>query len=252
MVRGNARAIIVVVISLMFSMAYAGEKKPRKMPPTQVQGQHQGQQQGQEQTAYGGSGGDGGSVGDVVSDSVSGAEAQAINEGNNLNAGQETNLDLDASDNSSTENNSTNVVLVPNNNTESCLRVWGIAFGNEGASGGIGIPWRSKKCDYEQAADDAFAAGERETGWFWKCENPNLYRSFRDKGESNESAKADCLNRMVGNMTAMTTISTLKEQLTTMSELREIDRNSYKESLQRERELCEEANNRVHEHCQAK
>jgi len=68
------------------------------------------------------------------------------------------------------------IVLVPNNNTESCLRVFGIMFSNQQGGGGLGIPWRSKKCDYEQAADDAFAQGEQKLGWYWKCQNPNLYK----------------------------------------------------------------------------
>ena len=97
------------------------------------------------------------------------------------------------------ENNSSNVVLVPNNNTESCVRVWGIAFGKDGSSGALGIPWRSAKCDFEQAADDAFAAGERDLGWFWKCHNKNLYKQFRGKDESKESAIDDCHARMLAN-----------------------------------------------------
>ncbi len=84
--------------------------------------------------------------------------------------------------NSSMEFNSTvkasapDIILVPNNNTERCLRVWGLSFSNTSGGGGIGIPWRSKKCDFEQAADDAFAAGQHKLGWYWKCQNSNLYK----------------------------------------------------------------------------
>ncbi len=89
------------------------------------------------------------------------------------------------------ESSNTNVVLVPNNNTEHCLRVWGISFGNGNGGGGIGVPYRSKKCDYEQAADDAFAAGERSLGWWWKCQNPSLHKRWRIKGEEDQYLAAD-------------------------------------------------------------
>ena len=150
------------------------------------------------------------------------------------------------------ENNSSNIVLVPNNNTENCLRVWGLAFGKNGESAALGLPFRSKKCDFEQAADDAFAAGERELGWFWKCKNSNLYKEFKGKGESAESAKRDCLDEMVGGVTAIKTINTLTEKLTLSEELREIERNRNTEAETRITEMCNESKNRLLAACTAK
>jgi len=116
-------------------------------------------------------------------------------------------------DTSSVENNSSTVVLVPNNNTESCVRVWGIAFGKDGSSGAIGIPWRSAKCDYEQAADDAFAAGERDLGWFWKCQNKSLYKRFKSKDESDDSAIDNCHTRMLATTSTNDVVRKLQDQL---------------------------------------
>jgi len=179
--------------------------------------------------AEGGAGGDGGA----------GGSAHATNEG----------VTVDASDHSSIENNSSNIVLVPNNNTENCLRVIGLAFGKNGESAAFGWPYRSKKCDFEGAADDAFAAGERELGWFWKCENPNLYKSFRDKGESKDSAKAECLIKMVGGVTAVKTISTLTEQLEFSENERRIARQKHTESSERLTQACNESKDRILESC---
>jgi hypothetical protein len=182
--------------------------------------------------AAGGAGGEGGT----------GGSAHATNEG----------VTVDASDSSSVENNSSNIVLVPNNNTENCLRVIGLAFGRNGESAAFGWPYRSKKCDYEGAADDAFAAGERELGWFWKCENPNLYKSFRDKGESKESAKTGCLGKMLGGVTAVKTISTLTEQLEFSENERRIARQKHLESTERLTQACNESKGRMLEACVTK
>lgn len=162
----------------------------------QDQAQTQDQQQQQQQTVTA-TGGDGGS---------------ASNDGNNTEI------------NSRTENNSSNVVLVPNNNTESCIRVWGIAFGKNGETGALGIPWRSSRCDYEQAADDAFAAGERELGWFWKCQNKSLYKTFRLDGMSKDEAKVQCHQKAVGHITAMHTIDELRSRIDILLEERGHDR----------------------------
>ena len=132
--------------------------KREQTPPTQVQGQGQvqGQVQGQMQgqttdvdvTAQGGN-----AQGGAAYATATGGEAQS----NAISGANNEGIDIDASDNSRIENNSSNVVLVPNNNTENCLRVWGIAWGESGKSGALGVPWRSKKCDTEAAADDAAA-----------------------------------------------------------------------------------------------
>jgi hypothetical protein len=217
-----------VTVALLFVLvwisipAFAGSKYNRDGTRVDVDvDQKQIQKQQQMQTAECGS-----------------AEASASNDGNTLNVGGD-----------SVQNNSSNVVLVPNNNTESCLRVFGIAWGKNGESGALGVPWRSKKCDYEQAADDAFAAGEREIGWFWKCENPNLYKTFKSKGESNESAKTDCLTKMVGSVTQLTTINTLRDQLTASERERNNDRTLARESNERITQACNESKNRLLESC---
>jgi len=119
----------------------------KPVTPTQKQSQMQGQEQQQSQTVT----------------TAASASAQQSNE---------------QSVTSNTENNSFNVVLVPNNNTEPCLRVIGIMFSGSSGGAGIGWPYRSAKCDYEAAADDAFAQGQIDIGWYWKCQNKNLHKKF--------------------------------------------------------------------------
>lgn len=132
--------------------------------------------------------------------SATGGNATSSNDGNTFESG-----DIEIGGDQ-VENNSSNVVLVPNNNTESCLRVIGIAWGENGKSGALGWPYRSKKCDFEQAADDAFAAGERKLGWYWKCQNKNLYGRWYDRAKGEEKstatdrAKRECLNTAISLM----------------------------------------------------
>ena len=168
--------------------------------------------------------------------SKSNSESTSEATGGSATGGSATNegIDIDASDNSRVENNNTSIVLVPNNNTESCIRVWGIAFGRDGAAGSIGIPWRSAACDFEQAADDAFAAGERDLGWFWKCKNKNLYKGFKLDGMSKDEAMHNCHLRAVGYVDAYSTIDNLREQIEFLNNERSI-----------ERQKCKEASNRL-------
>lgn len=111
----------------------------------------------------------------------------------NLNAG-DTNVTT-GDTNFNSESNNTNVVLVPNNNTESCLRVWGISFGKDGTAGGIGVPQRSAACDYEQAADDAAARGDHKIAWWWRCHKNNLAKTF--PGKTKPERQLACWNSMV-------------------------------------------------------
>lgn len=141
----------------------------------------------------------------------------------------------------SVENNSSNTVLVPNNNTESCLRVWGIAWGEGGKSGALGVPWRSKACDFEQAADDAFAAGERSLGWFWKCQNKSLARPFKLDGITWDEAKYLCHQKAVGVIDNLATIDKLRGDIKFLQNERNI-----------ERAKCNESKNRIVEACQEK
>lgn len=191
----------------------------------QEQDQHQGQEQGQEQST-------------AVTVENAAAGGSAINDGNELSV------------NTVYEAQAPDVVLIPNNNTERCLRVWGLSFSNQSGGGGIGVPWRSKQCDYEAAADDAFAQGERELGWFWKCQNKSLYNSFKEKGESTEQAQRDCHSRMVGQVNKTTTIETLKTQLTEVLEQRDHELREYESSKSRITEMCNESKNRLLEACQ--
>jgi hypothetical protein len=231
-----------VSLALLFVLAwisipvYANENYKKPTPPTQEQQQGQGQGQHQEQLTISSQG----QTQATTNNLTTSATGMATNEG----------IDIDASDNSRVENNSSNTVLVPNNNTENCLRVFGIAWGKGGESGALGIPWRSRKCDFEQAADDAFAQGEREIGWFWKCENPNLYKSFKGKGESNESASSDCLDKMLGGMTATTTVTTMTKQIESMLEENNRQRALYREQSELIAQSCGEANDRVFKACQ--
>lgn len=211
-----------------------GEQPPtQEQDQGQAQGQHQGQAQGQGQ-------------GQEQATSVE-VDASSVSDSTSNNEG----ITMDASDHSTTnvENNSSNIVLVPNNNTENCLRVFGIAWGKGGESGALGVPWRSKKCDYEQAADDAFAAGERDLGWFWKCQNANLYKSFKPKGVSASAAKIACLTKMNKGSSQTTTINTLRETLTTIERERTIERRLAKESRERITEMCEESKDRLFDAC---
>lgn len=112
---------------------------------------------------------------------------------------------IDAGDTTfNSENNSSNVVLVPNNNTESCMRVYGLSFGNKSGAGGIGWPYRSRDCDLEAAADDAFAQGNMDLGWLMKCKQKNMQKAF--DGEQN------CLAAALGKMSMAARIEELEQQ----------------------------------------
>ncbi len=95
----------------------------------------------------------------------------------------------------SSESNNTNVVLVPNNNTSGCMRVWGISFGGREGAAALGIPTRDEACDLELAADDAAAIGQHDIAWFWRCHKKNLYKQF-DGDKS--AAIQNCHSKMMG------------------------------------------------------
>lgn len=194
----------------------------------QDQDQHQGQEQGQHQS----------NANDVSIENAA-AGGSAVNEGN------EQNIEIS----SNYEGGPADLVLVPNNNTERCLRVFGFSFGNKDGSGMLGVPWRSDACDYEAAADDAFAAGERELGWFWKCQNKSLARRFKDKGEDWDTARSQCHSQMVGEVTSLRTIETLREQLTASEDLRRIERERHEELTTELNQLCEESKDRIAAAC---
>lgn len=135
---------------------------------------------------HGGSGGEGGEAA-AAAEASAGAEASTGPIDNHSGGGNAT---------VSTESNNTNVVLVPNNNTAGCLRVWGLAFGNGDGAASLGIPTRDKACDYEAAADDAAATGDHDIAWFWRCHKRSLYSQFKDRGEDTDTAVLQCFQRM--------------------------------------------------------
>lgn len=140
----------------------------------------------------------------AVSGSSSGASAGASsgsnNNGGNVSISSETKVAGD-------------ITLIPNNNTERCLRVIGLSFGNTEGGGGIGWPYRSKKCDFEGAADDAFAQGNMDLGWFYKCQNKNIASPFKVRGESWDSAKSSCVDNAVDKVGLVSQVAALSDAL---------------------------------------
>lgn len=197
-----------------------GQDQTQGQSQEQYQDQTQGQTQGQET---------------AVNVENASAGGQAINEGN----------DQKVEFNSNYESQAPDILMVPNNNTEKCLRIFGLSFSTEGGGGGIGFPWRSAPCDFEQAADDAFAGGERDLGWFWKCQSKNLYKTFRAKGESKESAIDDCQTRMMAGVSQANVITRLQSDLAELSLLRQNELEQYRQS----RERCENLTEKLEENC---
>ena len=163
-------------------------------------------------TAEGGQGGIGGTGGD----------ASATNEG----------IDIDASDQSRVENKSSNIVLVPNNNTESCLRIWGLSWGNSSGAGGLGYPHRSAACDFEQAGDDAAAIGDHQMAWYWRCHKRNIWKTFKGKGGNKDQAIQACHAKMVTFIDAGTMADRIREL--------EADRQMLLREREFDRERCEQ------------
>lgn len=121
--------------------------------------------------------------GDVVTGDVSTTVAGSSGTASVNVAGSTTRIESQAPD----------VVIVPNNNTEGCLRVFGLFVSTQDGAGGIGYPWRSKECDLEAAADDAFAQGNAVLGWTFKCKQKSLKKAFggRDWRAAGEQACLD-------------------------------------------------------------
>ena len=115
---------------------------------------------------------------------TSASAAEASNEGNNLTVS--TSVEAPAPD----------IVLVPNNNTANCMKVYGLSFSNTSGGGGIGWPYRDKSCDFEQAADDASAHGQHIIAWYWRCHKKNLYKQFNGRAKHKEQQIQACHQRM--------------------------------------------------------
>jgi len=215
------KIVTVISILLLSAAAFAsGSSKDRDPNLEQSQGQEMSQSQGQETS---------------VSVENAAAGGQAINEGNQQEIEFNSNYEAQAPD----------VIMIPNNNTEKCLRIFGLAFSSQDGGGGIGFPWRSAACDFEQAADDAFAAGERDLGWFWKCQSKNLYKTFKAKGESKESAIGDCQAKMTDGVNQAQMVVRLQKDLAEVNLLRENELDQYRQSRQR----CEDLTEKMEENC---
>jgi len=206
--------LILTVLSFALRPAYATNKPP---PVEQEQDQHQKQSQANQQD---------------VTVNIGGGEGEGAL--SSLSTGATTLEGGDTTFNSTNE--SSNVVLVPNNNTENCLRIWGISFGTSSGSGGIGYPHRSAACDYEQAADDAGAVGDHSLAWYWRCHKRNIYKPFKGKGVSKEQATEACHAKM----TQFIDIGTLAERnaelerrVALLLEERAFDRDTCEESKDR-------------------
>ena len=139
------------------------------------------------------------------------AESAANNEGNSLSV------------NSTYESGPANLVLVPNNNTERCLRVFGFAFGNQEGSAMLGLPFRSRACDLEAAADDAFSQGNTALGWTWKCKMKNIKKEFGGK-EWKQDGEELCLKMVSSIVDLQDRVNQLEEQKQTLWDERQFDR----------------------------
>jgi hypothetical protein len=216
--------------------AYATGKPVPKMEQDQKQHQKQHQDQHVNQDVTVNIGTDG-PMGD----------ADTFSTGDTTLNGGDTSIDtnVDAGDTTfNSENNSTNVVLVPNNNTESCLRVWGLSFGNSNGAGGIGYPHRSAACDYEQAADDAAALGNHSMAWYWRCHKKNVYKPFNRPDITKAQAIEACHTKMVQFLdmgTMQQRINTLEEQKRTLLDLREHEQEVCDERVERCTQRYQEA-----------
>lgn len=171
------------------------------------------------------------------------AAASAVNEGNSL--GVETNFNMS----SNVAAQAPDVVLIPNNNTERCLRVWGLSFSNTNGGGGLGIPFRSKECDLEAAADDAFSQGNTDLGWMLKCKQKSMKKAFGGKNWKT-SGEAACFSQAMEGTGQVTRIHTLEQQLTEVLTQRDHELRQYEASKQRITEMCDESKNRMMEACQ--
>lgn len=221
--------VLFVLISMLANDAHAGKPPPKpEAIAKQAQGQYQGQGQAQKQSSYQGQA----LNNELAVSSEVAATGSAVNEGN------EQNISV------SHEARAPDVVMIPNNNTEQCLRIWGLSFVNQNGGGGLGIPTRSRECDLEAAADDAAAHGLLELAWTFKCKQKALKKAFggpewRTRGEGR------CLDVARESLQAK---SLLREQEQTIGVLR--DRLAILQNQQAvDREDCERSKDRIIEGC---
>jgi len=221
--KAKYRAIAILSFLLMVLIVVAARNAAASNPRYQDQDQDQKQHQDQEQSV-------------TINVETPGGQLET------LGATTTTVNDNESSSVSfNTENNSSNTVLVPNNNTESCLRVFGFGIPTSEGSVILGIPWRSGACDLEAAADDAFAQGQLALGWTFKCKQKALKKAFGGEGK--------CVRTALEGIGQVKTIHTLEERLTEITELRERELRQYKESRERLTEMCNDSKNRLLESC---
>lgn len=142
----------------------------RRTTPTNKQNQKQQQQQAQQQGQKQGQ--------------KQNATATASNSGN------------DQSINSNFEASAPDIILIPNNNTSNCMKVYGLSFSNTSGGGGIGLPYRDAACDFESAADDAAAGGNQRMAWYWRCHKKNIYKTFKTPHVTKAEAIQGCAYKM--------------------------------------------------------
>lgn len=220
---------LFVLISMLANDAHAGKPPPKpEAIAKQAQGQYQGQGQAQKQSSYQGQA----LNNELAVSSEVAATGSAVNEGN------EQNISV------SHEARAPDVVMVTNNNTERCLRVWGLSFVNQNGGGGLGVPYRSKECDLEAAADDAAAHGLLELAWTFKCKQKSLQRAFggqdwRKTGEGKcLRAARESLREKLTVHEQEQTIGVLRDRLAILQNERIVDR-----------EDCERSKDRIIEGC---
>lgn len=70
-------------------------------------------------------------------------------------------------------------VLYMNNNTESCVRVFGLSFANDQASSMLGVPLpRSKPCDLWKAVNEAQENGHTALSYAFMCQIKNIKKTM--------------------------------------------------------------------------
>ena len=143
---------------------------------------------------------------------------------------------LSSEDNSSlefnTSNESHNTVMVPNNNTEGCLRVFGLGFPTSEGSVVLGVPWRSGSCDLKDASKDAFAQGNRALGWMLKCKIKGIRKAF--------GSEANCLSQTVEAIDMQAEIERLRGNIEILQQERKIDSSKCEQSKDRIFATCNE------------
>ena len=216
--------LLLVSVTAQAQMKNMGMNQPKTTLRQDVeQQQKQGQQQKQRQQQEQDQSTDVDVGVDVDTNLAATAEAEASNQGNT----QVTEFEASAP----------SPVLVPNNNTESCLRVFGFAGSTRDGSALFGIPWRSKECDLEAAADDAFAQGRMELGWRLKCKQRNIRKTFGDRDWRRDGERM-CLQTVLPDITQSQRIIELERRNRFLLNERAVDREECEERVGRAVDAC--------------